>query len=70
MAKELWNKGGFIQSINPSDPDYNEKMKYFKERHDDPKDYRCKKCNKPIGKHNLYWHEVMCNNCFFDEYDM
>jgi len=28
------------------------------------------KCNKAIGKHNLYWHENMCNNCFFDEYNM
>ena len=22
-----------------------------------------------IGKHNLYWHECMCNNCFFNKYD-
>lgn len=67
---ELWSKGSFIKSINPKDPHYNEKMKYFEEKSDDKKEHNCKKCNKAIGKHNLYWHEGMCNDCFFGEYDM
>ena len=67
---ELWSEGSYIKSINPKDSDYEEKMKYFEEKSDEKKEHNCKKCNKAIGKHNLYWHENMCNNCFFDEYNM
>lgn len=67
---EFWSEGSYIKSVNPNDQDFKEKMKYFEEKSDDSKDYKCKKCNKPIGKHNLYWHEGMCNECFFNEYDM
>ena len=45
-------------------------MKYFEENPNEPKEHKCKKCAKLIGKHNLYWHEEMCNDCFFDEYNL
>ncbi len=68
--EEFWSEGGFIKSINPNDPDYAEKKKYIEEKADEKKEHNCKKCNKPIGKHNLYWHEGMCNECFFNEYNL
>lgn len=67
---ELWSEGGFAKTISSSDPDYEERMEYFEEKPDEPKNLNCKKCSKPIGKHNLYWHEGMCNDCFFDEHGM
>ena len=67
---ELWSEGSYAQSINTSDPDYEERMKYFQQKPDEVKDHNCKKCDTPIGKHNLYWHEGMCNDCFFDHYNM
>jgi len=70
MEDELWSKGSYIKKISPNYPNSKEKMKYFEEKPDEPKDHNCKKCNKSIGKHNLHWHEGMCNDCFFDEYDM
>lgn len=67
---ELWSEGSFIKSISPNDSDYEEKMKHIEEKSDDKKEYVCKKCSKAIGKHNLHWHEGMCNDCFFDEYNI
>ncbi len=67
---ELWNEGAYVETISTNDPDYEERMKYFEEKPNDPKVFNCKECNKSIGKHNLYWHEGMCNDCFFDKYDM
>ena len=66
----LWNEGAYIKSIDPNDPDFEEKKKFIEEKADEEKNFQCKECNKPIGKHNLYWHEGMCNNCFFDKYGM
>lgn len=40
----------------------------FDEKKEFSKDFNCKNCNTKIGKHNLYWHEGMCNDCFFDKY--
>ena len=68
--ESLWGEGSYIQSIDSKDPEHTKKMKYFEEKPDDRKEYNCKKCNKLIGKHNLYWHEGMCNDCFFDEYNL
>src|SRR3989344_3745110 len=62
--------GGYYQFMDSKDQDKKKKMKYFEEKPDDRKEYNCKKCNKLIGKHNLYWHEGMCNDCFFDEYNL
>lgn len=47
-----------------------EKMKYFEQDSNEEKNYNCKECNKLVGKHNLYWHEGMCDDCFFDKYNM
>ena len=68
--KDLWNENSFVETLDTNDPNYEERMKYFKENPNDPKEYNCKQCKKPIGKHNLYWHEGMCNNCFFDKHGM
>ena len=70
IENELWSEGSYIKSINPKDFNFEEKIRYFEEKSDDKKENNCKKCNKRIGKHNLYWHEEMCNECFFDEYNM
>ncbi len=66
----FWSEGAYFKSISSSDSDFEERMKYFEEKADEKKEHNCKKCNKKIGKHNLYWHEGMCNDCFFDEYGM
>ncbi len=66
----LWSEGSYIKSINPNDPDFQEMKKYIEDNPNAPKEHNCKKCNKAIGKHNLYWHEGMCNDCFFDIYNM
>lgn len=63
----LWSEGSYIKPIDKNDPDFEEKRKYFDETNDMEKNFNCKKCNKAIGKHNLYWHEGMCDDCFFDE---
>lgn len=70
IEEGFWNEGSYIKSINPNAPNFKERMRYFEEKPDDKKEYSCKKCKKAIGKHNLYWHEGMCNDCFFDEYNM
>ena len=70
IGDELWSEGSYMKPINLNDPLLDERMKYFEERFNEKKEYNCKKCNKAIGKHNLYWHEGMCNDCFFDEYNM
>jgi len=67
---ELWSEGNYLENVNPNDSNHEERMKYFHEKDDDKKEHSCKKCNKPIGKHNLYWHEEMCNDCFFDDKGM
>ena len=68
--EELWSEGGFIKSINPNDPDFKEKMKYFEQDPNEELKFSCKKCNKKIGIHNKKWHEEMCNACFFNEHNM
>ncbi len=72
MDKEdnIWSEGSYIENINPNDPKFQEKMKYFDENKNEEKNFECKICKAKIGKHNLYWHEGMCNNCFFDKYNM
>ena len=67
---DFWSENSYIQNIDMNDPILEEKKKYFEEKLDEKKEYNCKKCNKSIGKHNLYWHEGMCNDCFFETYDM
>ena len=66
MGKGLWNEGAYAETINPNDPNFQEKIKYFEEKPNEVKDINCKNCSKLIGKHNLYWHEGLCNDCFFD----
>lgn len=66
--ESFWSEGSYIQSIDADDPGFEEKIKYFDENNDSAKDFKCKKCEAKVGKHNLYWHEGMCNNCFFDNY--
>ena len=65
---DLWSKGGYIQPIDINDPELSEKMKYLNEKNDISKDFNCKNCNSKIGKHNLYWHDGMCDDCFFEKY--
>ncbi len=65
----FWSEGSYAQSISSSDLT-EEKMKYFAGDIDEKRENNCKKCKTPIGKHNLYWHEGMCDGCFFKEYDM
>lgn len=64
----LWAKGDYIRSIDTNDPQLPEKSEYIEDNLESPKEFNCKKCNAKIGKHNLYWHEGMCNECFFDTY--
>ena len=66
----LWSEKSYVQTLSTAESDYNERMKYFQQKPNDPKEHSCKKCNTPIGKHNIYWHEGMCDDCFFDQYDM
>lgn len=68
--ESLWSEGSYARTISTSDPDFQERIQYFEEKSDEKKEHNCKKCNKAIGKHNLYWHEGMCNKCFFDTYNM
>mgnify|MGYP001583433438 FL=1 len=70
MGENLWNEGAYAKTLNTNDPNFQEKMKYFEEKPNEVKDFNCKNCNKPIGKHNLYWHENLCNDCFFDKHSM
>src|SRR3989338_6623944 len=35
----LWNKGDYIAPLNPSDPNFDEKMRYFEEKTEDSKEY-------------------------------
>ncbi|MBU0906656.1 MAG: hypothetical protein KKE05_00700 [Nanoarchaeota archaeon] len=67
---DLWGEGAYAKTFDINDPNLQERMKYFEEKSDEKKEYNCKKCNKQIGKHNLYWHEGMCNDCFFNAYDL
>ncbi len=30
--------------------------------------FQCRKCNLPIGGHNQYLHDGMCDDCFFEMY--
>jgi hypothetical protein len=60
----IWTKGAYAKSISMNDKDMKEKMKYFGGDLDNKKEHNCKKCNIQIGKHNLYWHEGMCDDCF------
>lgn len=69
--KSIWSENSYIKSMSTGDPDIEERLKYFDEASDKgEKNFKCKKCGKAIGKHNLYWHEGMCNECFFDTYNM
>lgn len=68
--ESIWGESSYIKSIDMNDPSLEEKMKYFDESNEKEKNFKCKKCEKAIGKHNLYWHEGMCNTCFFDTYNM
>jgi hypothetical protein len=70
VEDSIWSKGSYIKSLDTNSPDFQERMKYFEEKSDEKKEHKCKKCNKSIGKHNLYWHEGMCNDCFFDAHNM
>ena len=70
MGKNLWNEGAYAKTLNTDGPNLQEKMKYFEEKPNETKNLNCKNCNKLIGKHNLYWHEGLCNYCFFDKHDM
>ena len=65
---EFWSEGEYIKPLDENDLNIQEKMKYFDEANDSPKEHNCKKCNVQIGKHNLYWHEGFCNKCFFKIY--
>ena len=66
--ENFWSEWDYIKDIDGNDPDLEERMKYFDEENDSQKEFNCKKCNRLIGKHNLYWHEGMCNECFFNKY--
>lgn len=66
----FWSKGSYIQSVDKNAPDFDEKMKYFHEDLNEEKKYQCGACKIHIGKHNLYWHEGMCDDCFFDKHGM
>lgn len=69
-GESLWSEGSYIKPLDITDPSLPERMKYFEEKADEKKEFKCKKCQLSIGKHNLYWHEGMCNNCFFDTHNM
>ena len=64
----LWSDGEYLRNIDMKDPETIKKLKYFKEDPNESKDFECSKCKNAIGKHNLYWHEEMCNDCFHDIY--
>ena len=63
---ELWEKGGFAETLGPEDIE--ERMKTFHKGHDEDVDYNCRKCNKKISAHNKDWHNGMCDECFNKEY--
>lgn len=65
---EFWSEGEYIKPIDKNDSKFAEKLKYFQEDKNAPKEHNCKRCNVKIGKHNLYWHEGMRDNCFFKIY--
>ena len=64
----LWSDGEYLRNIDMKDPETIKKLKYFKEDPNESKDFECSKCKNAIGKHNLYWHEEMCDDCFHDIY--
>lgn len=64
----FWTDGEYMRTIDMKDPETIKKLKYFKEDPNEPKDFECSKCKKEIGKHNLYWHEEMCDDCFHKNY--
>src|SRR3989344_1177981 len=66
--ESLWSDGEYLRNIDMKDPETIKKLKYFKEDPNESKDFECSKCKNAIGKHNLYWHEEMCNDCFHDIY--
>ena len=70
IGESLWSEGAYAETLNTNDSKFQEKMKYFEEKPNEIKNLNCKNCNKPIGKHNLYWHEGLCNDCFFDKHGM
>lgn len=67
---DFWSYGAYAQSLGSLDLT-EERMKYFGgDPQNAPYEHNCKKCKTAIGKHNLYWHEGMCDKCFFDTYDL
>ena len=62
---ELWEEGGFSESLGPID--IKERMKTFHKGHDEDMNYNCMKCNKKISAHNKDWHAGMCDDCFDKE---
>ncbi len=66
----FWSEGAYAETININEPNFKERMRHFEEKADEEKNLKCEKCEKAIGKHNLYWHEGMCNGCFFDTYNL
>ncbi len=68
--EDFWSKGSYAHSLSRADIS-EEKMKYFGgDSPNDPKEHQCVKCKMAIGKHNLYWHDGMCDACFFGTHEM
>lgn len=66
--ESFWGDGGYIRSI--SSEEFKAKEKSIEQDTNEELKFNCKKCNRKIGIHNKDWHEGMCNDCFFDEYNM
>ena len=58
----LWEEGYFAETM--SSKDMEEKMKTFHKKHDEDRNFNCRKCNKIISAHNEDWHNGMCDGCF------
>lgn len=59
---ELWAKGGFAQSMSKEEME--EKTKTIHKKHDEDKNYNCRKCSRKISAHNKDWHDDLCDDCF------
>lgn len=64
----LWSEGFYAKKLDPANLE--ERMKFFHQDPNEEKMHQCTSCNKSIGKHNLYWHEGMCDDCFFRKYNL
>ena len=66
-ANELWEDGGFAETLDPKD--IKVRMRTFHMKHDEEMNYNCRKCKAKISAHNKDWHNGMCDECFNEMID-